>query len=161
MSSLWTPGGEHPVEPEEVSGTDGADGGQSFYTGLTDQFTGGGGEALSPEERQQAEDMAREMAEVQEQIASAPAAVVVANHLMGFYELAAIHLSQQPPNMSEASVAIDALGAVVEKLPGRLGEAEATMRDALHQIRLAYVSVEKALRDAAENPGSEVTDEEE
>jgi hypothetical protein len=152
MSSLWTPGGEHPVEPEEVSGTDGAGGTQPFYTGLSD-------EALSPEERQQAEDMARDMAEVQEQIASAPAAVVVANHLMGFYELAAIHLSQQSPNMSEASVAIDALGAVVEKLPGRLGEAEATMRDALHQIRLAYVSVEKALRDAAENPGPEATDE--
>lgn len=138
MSSLWTPGGEHPVEPDSAAtgapGTDPA-------------------EALSPEEREQAEAMAREMAAVQEQIASAPAAVVVANHLMGFYELAAIHLSQQPPNLSEASVAIDALGAVVEKLPGRLGEAESTMRDALHQIRLAYVSVEKAAR--GEAPGGE------
>ncbi len=131
MSSLWTPGGEHPVDPpdEPAAGIDPSP------------------EDMSPEERQQAEEMAREMAAVQEQIASAPASVVVANHLMGFYELAAIHLSQQPPNMGEASVAIDALGAVVEKLPGRLGEAEATMRDALHQIRLAYVSVEKALRD--------------
>lgn len=139
MSSLWTPGGEHPVEPESVApAADPA-------------------EALSPEEREQAEAMAREMAAVQEQIASAPAAVVVANHLMGFYELAAIHLSQQPPNLSEASVAIDALGAVVEKLPGRLGEAESTMRDALHQIRLAYVSVEKAARDG-DAPGGGGTD---
>ena len=131
MSSLWTPGGEHPVDPPgaPAAGIDPSP------------------DEMSPEERQQAEEMAREMAAVQEQIASAPASVVVANHLMGFYELAAIHLSQQPPNMGEASVAIDALGAVVEKLPGRLGEAEATMRDALHQIRLAYVSVEKALRD--------------
>ena len=142
MSSLWTPGGEHPVEPD--SAATGAPG--------TDPV-----EALSPEEREQAEAMAREMAAVQEQIASAPAAVVVANHLMGFYELAAIHLSQQPPNLSEASVAIDALGAVVEKLPGRLGEAESTMRDALHQIRLAYVSVEKAARDG-EAPGGGGTD---
>ena len=132
MSSLWTPSGEHPVEPDTPAGGDVP----------LDQ--------MGPEERQQAEEMAREMAAVQEQIASAPAAVVVANHLMGFYELAAIHLSQQPPNMGEASVAIDALGAVVERLPGRLGEAEATIRDALHQIRLAYVSVEKALRDADE-----------
>ena len=132
MSSLWTPGGEHPVEPDAPAGGD-------LPLGQ-----------MGPEERQQAEEMAREMAAVQEQVASAPAAVVVANHLMGFYELAAIHLSQQPPNMGEASVAIDALGAVVEKLPGRLGVAEATMRDALHQIRLAYVSVEKALRDAAD-----------
>ena len=139
MSSLWTPGGEHPVEPESAAPA-------------ADPT-----EALSPEEREQAEAMAREMAAVQEQIASAPAAVVVANHLMGFYELAAIHLSQQPPNLSEASVAIDALGAVVEKLPGRLGEAESTMRDALHQIRLAYVSVEKAARDG-DAPGGGGTD---
>ena len=125
MSSLWTPGGEHPVDPPgaPAAGIDASP------------------DEMSPEERQQAEEMAREMAAVQEQIASAPASVVVANHLMGFYELAAIHLSQQPPNMGEASVAIDALGAVVEKLPGRLGEAEATLRDALHQIRLAYVQV--------------------
>ena len=115
MSSLWTPGGEHPVDPPgaPAAGIDPSP------------------DEMSPEERQQAEEMAREMAAVQEQIASAPASVVVANHLMGFYELAAIHLSQQPPNMGEASVAIDALGAVVEKLPGRLGEAEATMRDCL------------------------------
>jgi hypothetical protein len=92
--------------------------------------------------------MAREMAAVREHLASVPAAVVVANHLMGLYELGSIHLSQQPPNLAEASVAIDALGAVVDKLPGRLGETEATMRDALHQIRLAYVAVEKAAREA-------------
>ncbi|MEC9394709.1 MAG: hypothetical protein VYA89_02540 [Actinomycetota bacterium] len=136
MSSLWTPGGEHPVEPESAA---------------KDASTPDPTEVLSPEEREQAEALAQEMAAVQEQIASAPAAVVVANHLMGFYELAAIHLSQQPPNLPEASVAIDALGAVVEKLPGRLGEAESTMRDALHQIRLAYVSVEKTARAEAED----------
>ena len=146
MSSLWTPGGEHPVDPpgDPAAGVDPSP------------------DEMGPEERQQAEEMAREMAAVQEQIASAPASVVVANHLMGFYELAAIHLSQQPPNMGEASVAIDALGAVVEKLPGRLGEAEATMRDALHQIRLAYVSVEKALRDdnaSAPAPEADGTEE--
>ena len=146
MSSLWTPGGEHPVDPPDDPATG----------------TGPSPDAMSTEERQQAEEMAREMAAVQEQVASTPASVVVANHLMGFYELAAIHLSQQPPNMGEASVAIDALGAVVEKLPGRLGETEATMRDALHQIRLAYVSVEKALRDdtaSAPDPEDDGTEE--
>ena len=116
-------------------------------------------EALSPEDREKAEAMAREMAAVQEQLASAPASVVVANHLMGFYELAAIHLSQPPPHLSEASVAIDALAAVVDTLPGRLGEAEATMRDALHQIRLAYVAVEKAMREAVADDGDEAENE--
>ena len=133
MSSLWTPGGEHPVDrPDENAAP-------KDEPRLED---------LSPEEREQVESMAREMAAVREQLASVPAAVVVANHLMGLYELGSIHLSQQPPNLAEASVAIDALGAVVDKLPGRLGEAEATMRDALHQIRLAYVAVEKAAREA-------------
>ena len=133
MSSLWTPGGEHPVaRPDENAAP-------KDEPRLED---------LSPEEREQVESMAREMAAVREQLASVPAAVVVANHLMGLYELGSIHLSQQPPNLAEASVAIDALGAVVDKLPGRLGETEATMRDALHQIRLAYVAGEKAAREA-------------
>ena len=133
MSSLWTPGGEHPGDrPDENAAP-------KDEPRL---------EELSPEEREQVESMAREMAAVREQLASVPAAVVVANHLMGLYELGSIHLSQQPPNLAEASVAIDALGAVVDKLPGRLGETEATMRDALHQIRLAYVAVEKAAREA-------------
>ena len=133
MSSLWTPGGEHPVDRPDENVT------QKDEPRLED---------LSPEEREQVESMAREMAAVREQLASVPAAVVVANHLMGLYELGSIHLSQQPPNLAEASVAIDAMGAVVDKLPGRLGETEATMRDALHQIRLAYVAVEKAAREA-------------
>ena len=133
MSSLWTPGGEHPVDQSEDTPAPSAE------TLVED---------LGPEEREQVKALAREMAAVREQLASVPAAVVVANHLMGLYELGTIHLSQQPPNLAEASVAIDALGAVVDKLPGRLGETEATMRDALHQIRLAYVAVEKAAREA-------------
>ena len=132
MSSLWTPGGEHHVDPK--SDTDQTTE-RSHFEGVPDL------EELSPEEREQAEALAQEMTAVRERLASAPAADVVANHLMGLYELAAIHLSQQPANLSDASVAIDALGAVVEALPDRLGEAEATLRDALHQIRLAYVQI--------------------
>jgi uncharacterized protein with GYD domain len=132
MSSLWTPGGEHPVDPNTGEHQPSEEPQSASVPDL---------ESLSPEEQSQAEALAREMATVREQLASTPAALVVANHLMGLYELAAIHLSQQPANMGEASVAIDALGAVVEALPDRLGEAEATLRDALHQIRLAYVQV--------------------
>ncbi len=64
------------------------------------------------------EAMATEMAQVREQLASVPAAVVVANHAMGLYELAAIHLRQQPPNLAEAKVAIDAFGALSGSLEG-------------------------------------------
>ena len=132
MSSLWTPGGEHPVDPKTSEHQPPEEPPLASVPDL---------ENLSPEEQSQAEALAREMAAVREQLASTPAALVVANHLMGLYELAAIHLSQQPPNMGEASMAIDALGAVIEALPDRLGEAEGTLRDALHQIRLAYVQV--------------------
>ena len=150
MSSLWTPGGEHPVDPKI---------GENQPTEEPQPASVPDLESLSPEEQSQAEALAREMAAVREQLASTPAALVVANHLMGLYELAAIHLSQQPANMGEASVAIDALGAVVEALPDRLGEAEATLRDALHQIRLAYVAVEKAMREAVADDGDEAENE--
>jgi hypothetical protein len=96
---------------------------------------------LTPEEQAQAQAMMAEMAEVQERIAGAPASDVLANHLMGFYELAAIHLSQQPPNFREAAVAIDALRLVVEGMEGRLGENEPTLVQALGQIQMAFVQL--------------------
>jgi hypothetical protein len=84
------------------------------------------------------------MDEVRQQLASVPAAVVVANHAMGLYELAAIHLSSQPPNFAEAQVAIDAMAAIVERLQGRLGENEPTLNDALNQLKMAYVQLKGA-----------------
>lgn len=142
MSTLWTPGGEVPVDrnppppgagPAEDSGSgEKAGAGAAAKADLDD---------LSPEEREQAEHMIRDMAEARERLLSAPAAAVVANHGMGLYELAALHLTQQPPNFSEAVVAIDAMGAVTGALAGRLGDAEATLNDALGQIRKAYVQL--------------------
>jgi hypothetical protein len=81
------------------------------------------------------------MAEVRRQLLSAPAAVVVANHAMGLYELAAIHLGASEPNLAEALVAIDAFGALIEAVGVRLGPDAATLRDALAQIRLAFVQI--------------------
>ena len=74
-------------------------------------------------------------------IAEVPAQVVVVNHLMGLYELAAIHLSAVPPKLDEASLAIDALAALVEKLGDRLGDETVTMRDALSNIQMVYVQM--------------------
>ncbi len=84
------------------------------------------------------------MAELQRQLTETPAAVVVANHCFGLFELAALHLSLQPPQLSEAQLAIDALAAVVEGLRGRLGEHEAQLADALSQLRLAFVQIRAA-----------------
>ncbi|MET0729430.1 MAG: hypothetical protein ABWZ76_14145 [Acidimicrobiales bacterium] len=98
-------------------------------------------EDLSPDDQARLEAMQTEMAEVREQLLSAPASVVVANHAMGLYELAAIHLTAEEPKLAEASLAVDALAALVDGLAGRLGDAEPTLREALAQLRGAYLEV--------------------
>ncbi|CAN5785401.1 hypothetical protein BH20ACT1_BH20ACT1_00940 [soil metagenome] len=85
--------------------------------------------------------MERELAAMQEEVASTPAAVVVANHAVGLFQLAAIHLNQRPPNLAEGRVAIDALGALVEGMAGRLGDEEQALRDGLGQLRMAFVQL--------------------
>ena len=70
-----------------------------------------------------------------------PAEYVVANHVMGLYELAAIHLSNKPPSLPQAALAIDAVGCLVEGLGDRLGPDAETLRTALANIRLAFVQI--------------------
>jgi len=108
-------------------------------------------EPIDEDERELAESLASEMAAVRERLAQVPAATVVANHAMGLYELGAIHLSQDPPSFSEATIAIDAMAALIDRLPGRLGDDEATLRESLAQLRMAFVM----LRDRAAGTSSE------
>ena len=119
-------------------GADPAPAGDAAYDALTDDLSD-----LSPEDRAQLEAMQAEMAEVRAGLLEAPGAVVIANHAMGIYELAAIHLTASAPKLSEAVLAIDALAALVEGLDGRLGEAEPTLREALAQLRAAYLEVSR------------------
>lgn len=81
------------------------------------------------------------MHEARGRLAEVPAEVVVTNHLMGLYELGAIHLSAETPDLVSAQLAIDAMALLVEGLGDRLGDDASTMRDALANIRLAFVSV--------------------
>jgi len=97
-----------------------------------------GAQELSPEEAQ------AEMDAVREQLLGAPVEIVIANHAMGLWELAALHLSQHPPDLSQAQTAIDALSALVEGMQGRLGEAERTLTEGVSQIRMAFVQVANA-----------------
>ena len=103
------------------------------------------------DDRERAESLASEIAAVRDRLAQVPAATVVANHAMGLYELGAIHLSQNPPSFSEATIAIDAMAALIDRLPGRLGDDEATLRESLAQLRMAFVM----LRDRAASTSSE------
>jgi hypothetical protein len=84
------------------------------------------------------------------QLANTPAEVVVANHCYGLFELAAVYLSQQPPLLSQARLAIDALGALITGLEGRLGEAEDQLKEGVTQLRLAYVQIDGAQRAGAD-----------
>lgn len=153
--SLWTPDGEHQV-PRDTPASSAAP--QQEAAPATPPGDGPAGmpgmpnlEDLSPEERAQVEAMAAEMAEVRQQLLAAPASTVVANHAMGLYELAAIHLSAESPKLEEARLAIDGLGALVEASVGRLGEAEPTLTQALSQIRMVFVQ----MLDEAGAPGAE------
>lgn len=135
MSSIWTPGGERPIrrEPEPTPAPAAGpldDDGQVYV----DED----GRELSPEEVQ------ARMAQLQQQLAETPAAEVVANHCFGLFELAALHLSLAPPQLGEASTAIDALNGIVEALPGRLGQHESQLKEGLASLKLAFVQIRAA-----------------
>lgn len=84
------------------------------------------------------------LADARRRLAEVPAEVVVVNHVMGLYELAAIHLGATPPALAEAALAIDAVGCLVEGLGRRLGDDYPTLNDALSNIRLAFVQLKNA-----------------
>ena len=135
--SLWTPGGEVPVnrsgDPEPTAAEEAPR--RPTPPGVPDL------DDLSPEERAQVEEMVAQMAEAQRQIAATPAPQIVATHAGGLYELAAIKLQQEPPQLSDARLAIDALVALIEGVGDRLGEDGATLRDAITQLQRAYVQI--------------------
>ena len=163
MSTLWTPSGEHriPRTPETAAPEDddphngqprGTGGGPGRRPDAgTDQAAPANGRPASadrsrqptPEEIQGAQE---EMEAVRQELLRAPVELVISNHAMGLWELAALHLSERPPHLPEAQMAIDALSALVEGLQGRLGEAERTLRDGLAEIRMAFVQIANAER---------------
>ena len=95
-------------------------------------------ETLVDDAREAIEDVRRQLAEV-------PAEMVIANHVMGLYELAAIHLSSNPPDLVQAALSIDAVACLVEGLGDRLGDDAPTMRYALGNIRIAFVQIKNQL----------------
>ncbi len=99
--------------------------------------------------------MARELAEARARILETEASTVVANHAFGIYELAAIHLTADEPKLPEAQLAIDALAAIVNGLAGRLGEAEATLAEALRQAQMLYVQRVQAAADNGHDADNE------
>lgn len=126
--SLWTPDGEVPMDRDQPP-ADSA-GAMLGAPDLSD---------LSPEERARAEEMIARMAEVQRQLLSVPATQIVVNHMMGLYELAAVHLDQPEPSLVDARVAIDALRGMLDAVGPALGEAGGELRQALTVLQTFYV----------------------
>ena len=96
---------------------------------------------LDPDTADALAEAERAMQEARERLAEVPAEVVITNHVMGLYELAAIHLSASPPDLHQSVLAIDAVACLVDGLGERLGDDYATMQDALNNIRLAFVQI--------------------
>ena len=96
---------------------------------------------LDPDTADTLAEAARAVKEARERLAEVPADVVITNHVMGLYELAAIHLSASPPDLQQSVLAIDAVACLVDGLGERLGDDYATMQDALNNIRLAFVQI--------------------
>jgi len=135
VSGLWTPSGEVPP-----SGSGPGDGGA----------TPPGGRGDAGEEVDEAA-VAEELRRVRAELAATPVADIVANHAVGLWQLAILHLSAEPgeaPRLDEAGLAIDAMAALVDGLGDRLGQHAEALREALAQLRLAYVQ----LRDGPDAP---------
>jgi hypothetical protein len=129
VSSLWTPDGERPVaRPSSPAG--GAP-------------PGAGDDPVDDEA------LAAEVEAMRAQLAGAPVEEVLANHCYGLFELAAVYLSQQPPLLPQARVAIDALGCLVTGMEGRLGENESALADGLRNLQMAWVQIDGAQRAGA------------
>lgn len=146
MSGLWTPSGEHVPEPEPA----GSPAGSAPTAPPGPGGPGAGGPGGGNEEIDDAV-LAEELRRVREELARTPVADIIANHAVGLWQLAVLHLSPeegQQPNLTEAGLAIDAMAGLVDGLGDRLGPHAEALRDALAQLRVAFVQVRDHAGDA-------------
>jgi len=134
MSTIWTPSGEY-VPREEPQGQPGGPPPGAPPPG------GGPGREPSPEEMQAAVAEAR-------RVLQTPVVEHIGGHAMALFELAALHLEreaatggEEKPDLAEASLAIDAMAALVEGLGDKLQPYRAQLQGALDQLRMAFVQL--------------------
>jgi hypothetical protein len=136
MSTIWTPSGEYvpreepPKRPEDAAST---------------PPTGGQGPAQGREPTP--EEMQAALAEAR-RVLQTPVIEHIGGHAMALFELAALHLEreaatngEEKPDLAEASLAIDAMAALVEGLGERLEPYRAQLQQALDQLRMAFVKL--------------------
>ena len=141
MSSLWTPYGEQPVEPDRPD-TPGAAAPAGPGGAPPGDPAGGGGPpaGYGPEDELDPEEMREMLA----RLAATPVELIVAQFAVQLQELGVLHLGiaqERAESLGQAALAIDALGALVEGLGERLAPNDEPLRQVLSQLRLAYVEV--------------------
>ena len=82
------------------------------------------------------------------QVLATPVVEHIGGHVMALFELAALHLEreaatggEEKPDLAEASLAIDAMAALVEGLGDKLQPYRTQLENALNQLRMAFVQV--------------------
>ena len=148
MSSLWTPYGEQPIEPEQPGGLGGPPGGGQSgggpgASGGQDPY-GGPDEEIDPEQ----------MREMLARLAATPVEAIVTQFVVQLQEIAVLHLGisqERPESLHQAALAIDAFGALVEGLGSRLEPNADALAQVLAQLRLAFVEVSG--QDEVSGPG--------
>jgi hypothetical protein len=134
VSSLWTPSGEHQPPDGPPPGP--------------------GGDPPAPPDPSPEELEA--LREVHARLVATPVEDVIANHALGLWQVALVHLgvitpphetgadeTGEPPvaDLASAGLAIDAMAALVDGLGPRLGVHEEVLHDALTQAQMLFVEV--------------------
>lgn len=149
MSSLWTPDGERPVSRADEPST----GGDEELTGdplrAAAAALGVDLDSLSPDERNQLQAELAEMMRVRREVAATPAAEMLANYLMRFFDLATIYLESEPPAFGEAATVIEAFRSVLDGLGDRLGDHQPMLTEALGQLQMVFVQVKQGTETTA------------
>ena len=89
------------------------------------------------------------MMRVRREVAATPAAEMLANYLMRFFDLATIYLEGEPPAFAEAATVIEAFRSVLDGLGDRLGEHRPMLTEALGQLQMVFVQVKQGTEHAS------------
>lgn len=131
MSTIWTPGGEYVPREEPPKQPTAPPGGA------------GPGPGREPTQ----EEVQAALAEAR-RVLNTPVVEHIGGHAMALFELAALHLEreaatggEEKPDLAEASLAIDAMAALVEGLGEKLQPYQGQLENALNQLRMAFVQL--------------------
>ena len=137
MTGLWTPGGDNSPQNNSDQNAQAS----AEMTAADEAFAG-----MSEEEKAQALEQITQM---REELLATPSRDIIGNHIVGFYELATVHLSEatslegaaKEARLAEASLCIDAMSATLSGLGDRLEQHKEPLAAALSQLQMAFVQV--------------------